>query len=90
MSLGHGIKLFSIPDLISDYWQVLLAPESGEVTAFTTPTGHFKWLRMPFGVKSAPITFQRMINHLFSGALGKGVYAYLDDLLIYGKDIENH
>ncbi len=45
---------------------------------------------MPFGLKSAPITFQMMINHLFSGTLGKGVYAYLDDLLICGKDIHSH
>ncbi len=61
-----------------------------EITAFSTPNGHFEWLRMPFGLKSALITFQRMIHHLFSGTLGKGVYAYLDDLLICGKDIDSH
>ncbi len=61
-----------------------------EITAFSTPIGHFEWLRMPFGLKFAPITFQRMINHLFSDTLGKGVYAYLDDLLICGKDIDSH
>ncbi len=43
---------------------------------------------MPFGLKSAPITFQRMINHLLSGTLGKSVYAYLDDLLMCGKDMD--
>ncbi len=47
-------------------------------------------MRMPFGLMSAPITFQRMMNHLFSGTHGKGVYAYLDDLLICGKDIQSH
>ncbi len=45
---------------------------------------------MPFGFKSAPIAFQRMINYLFSDKLGKGVCAYLDDLLICGKDIAGH
>ncbi len=90
MSLGHGNKFFSSLDLLSGFWQVPLAPESREITAFSTPNGHFEWLRMPFGLKSTPITFQRMINHLFSGTLGKGVYAYLDDLLIFGKDIDSH
>ncbi len=68
MSLGHSNKFFST-DLLSGYWQVPLAPESREITAFSTPNGHFEWLHMPFGLKSAPITFQRMINHLFSGTL---------------------
>ncbi len=90
MSLGHGNKFFSSLDLLSGYWQVPLTPESREITAFSITNGHFEWVRMPFGRKSAPITFQRMINHLFSGTLGKGVYAYLDDLLICGKDIDSH
>ncbi len=71
MSLGHGNKFFSSLDLLSGYWQVPLAPESREITAFSTPNGHFEWLRMPFGLKSAPITFQRMINDLFQAHLGK-------------------
>ena len=40
-------------------------------------------------LKSALVTFQRMINHLFSDKLGKGVYAYLDDLLICSKYVES-
>ena len=90
MSLGHGNKVFSSLDLLSGYWQVPLHPKSREITAFSTPTGHFEWLRMPFGLKTAPITFQRMINHLFADKLGKGVYAYLDDLLVCGKDMDSH
>ncbi len=46
---------------------------------------------MPFLLKSAPITFQRMmINSLFAVMLGTGVYAYLDDMLFCGKDGETH
>ncbi len=44
MSLGHGNTVFSSLDLLSGYWQVSLAPESREVTAFSTPHGHFEWL----------------------------------------------
>ncbi len=90
MSLGQGNKIFSSLDLLSGYWQVPLPPESREVTAFGTPTGHFEWLRMPFGLKCAPITFQRMINTIFADILGNDVYAYLDDLIICSKNGDTH
>ncbi len=90
MLLGHGNKIFSNLDLFSGYWQVPMAPESIKITAFSTPIGHFEWLRMLFGFKSAPVTFQMMINTLFSDILGNGVYAYLDDFLVCGKDAKSH
>ncbi len=49
MYLERG-KVFSSLDLLSDYWQLPRAPESREVTAFSTPNGHFEWTRMPFGL----------------------------------------
>ena len=67
-----------------------MAPESRAITAFSTPQGHYHWLRMPFGLKSAPITFQRMMNTIFAEEIGKNVYIYLDDVIIYGKDTESH
>ncbi len=45
---------------------------------------------MPFGLESAPITFQRIINSIFFDMLGTGVYACLDDLLVCGKEVETH
>ncbi len=67
-----------------------MAAESREITAFSTPSGHSEWLRMPFGLKAAPITFQRMINTSFSDLIGKGIYAYLDDLIICSNDGDSH
>ncbi len=90
MSLGQGKTIFSSLDLLSGFRQVPMAAESREITAFSTPSSHFEWLRMPFGLKTAPITFQRMINTLFSDLIGKGVYAYLDDLIICSKDGDSH
>ncbi len=90
MSLGQGNIIFSSLDLLSGYWQVPMAAESREITAFSTQSGHFEWLRMTFCLKTAPITFQRMINALFSDLIGKGVYAYLDDLIICRKDGDSH
>ncbi len=90
MSLGQGNTIFSSLDLLSGYWQVPMAAESRKITAFSTPSGHFEWLRIPFCLKMAPITFQRMIGTLFSDLIGKGVYAYLDDLIICSKDGDSH
>ncbi len=90
MSLGHGNNIFSSLDLLSGYWQVPMASESRKITAFSTPNGHFEWLRKLFGLKSARIIFQPMISTLFSYILGNGDYVYLDDLLVCGKDSESN
>ncbi len=90
MNLGQGNTIFSNLDLLSGYWQVHLTPEAHAITAFSTPSGHFEWLRMPFGLKSAPITFQRLMNTLLGELLGKDVFAYLDDLIICSKDADGH
>ncbi len=90
LSLGRGNKFFSGLDLVSGYWQVPMAPESRAITAFSTPQGHFHYKRMPFGLKSAPITFQRMMNTIFAEEMSKNVYAYLDDVIICGKNSKSH
>ncbi len=90
MSLGQGNTIFSSLKLLSGYWQVPMAAESREITAFSTSSGHFEWLRMPVGLKTEPITFQRMINTLLSDLIGKDVYVHLDDLIICSKDGDSH
>ncbi len=90
MSLGQSNRIFSSLDHLSVCWYVHLAPESREITVFSAPTDHFEWLQMPFRLKSALITFQRMIKTLFSDMLGKDVYAYLDDFIICSKNGDNH
>ncbi len=69
ISLGRGNSIFWSLDLLSSYWQVELEPASGKITAFCMPSGYYEWLRMHFGLKSATLTFQRMINNLFAGML---------------------
>ncbi len=90
MNLGQGNTIFSSLDLVSGYWHFHMAPEARAITVFSTPSGHFDWLRMPFGLKSAPITFQRLMNALLGDLLGKDVFAYLDDLIICSKDAYSH
>jgi RNase H-like domain found in reverse transcriptase/Reverse transcriptase (RNA-dependent DNA polymerase)/Aspartyl protease/Zinc knuckle len=77
-------------DLASGYWQVEMNPEDKEKTAFITPGGIYQFNVMPFGLTNAPATFQRLMDSLFSGLIGKSVVVYLDDLNIYSKTFEDH
>ncbi len=52
-----------------------MAPESREVTAFSTTRGHYEWLRMQLVLKSAPLNLQRLINETSADMLGKTVFA---------------
>ena len=74
----------------SGYWQVPLAEEDRAKTAFITPTGHCEYLRMPFGLKSAPSTFQRLMNCVFMGLIGSRCFVYLDDVIIFGETLHEH
>ncbi len=76
MCLGRGNKVFSSLDLLSGYWQLPMAPESKEVTAFSTANDQFEWTRMPFGLQGAPLTFQRTVDNTFGDMLGNSVYIY--------------
>ncbi len=90
MSLGRGNTIFSSLDLLSGYWQLPMAPESREITVFSKGKGHYEFVRMSFGLKSAPLTFQRAMNSIFSGMLGKSIYIYLDDIIIASTDTKSH
>jgi transposase InsO family protein len=65
-------------------------PKSITKTAFVTNQGHYEWLVMPFGLKNAPATFQRIIQTALSDLLYKGAINYLDDFIIYTETFEEH
>ncbi|KAL7291774.1 hypothetical protein TKK_0014559 [Trichogramma kaykai] len=85
-------KVFSTLDLKSGYWQVPLAQRSKPLTAFSTPSGGtYQFNVMPFGLKGAPGTFQRlMAQEVLTGYLGKFCICYLDDIIIHSKTYEEH
>ena len=84
----HGAKYFASLDLKSGYWQIPLHPDDCEKTAFVTPFGLYEFIAMPFGLASAPATFQRMMDEIFSELIGKELLIYLDDILIFGSTFE--
>ncbi|XP_065894244.1 uncharacterized protein [Dysidea avara] len=85
--IGHA-KYVSIFDLLKGYWQVPLTRRAQELSAFATPDGLFQYCVMPFGMKNAPATFQRMVNGVIRGL--EGCDAYIDDLVIYSDSWEDH
>ena len=83
-------RYFSSLDCASGYWQVPLAEEGRLKTAFSTPQCHYEYLRMPFGLKSAPSTFQRLMNNVLMGLIGTRCFVYLDDIIIFGETLDDH
>jgi hypothetical protein len=87
--LGRA-RYFTTLDCASGYLQVPITGEDRHKTAFSTADGHFEYVRMPFGLKSAPSTSQRMMNSILSELIGNRCLVYVDDILILGETLDEH
>lgn len=85
-----GAAWFSTLDFSNGYWQVEVAEEDREKTAFTTGQGLYQWRSMPMGLSNAPATFQRLMELVLRGLPWHICMVYLDDILIYNKTFEEH
>ena len=81
---------FSTLDMASGYWQIEIAEQDRHKTAFITKYGLFEHKRMAFGLCNVPATFQRMIQFVLRGLTWDKVLAYLDDVVVLGKDFQDH
>ena len=85
-----GSTLFTTVDLQSGFWQVQMAPEDRDKTGFTCEEGHFRYKKMPFGLKNAPSTFSRMMKIVLHDLLGPICLAFIDDVIIHSKTFDQH
>ena len=82
---GH---VFSTIDLREGFYQIPIEEPDIPKTAMSTPWGLFEYVRMPFGLKNAPATFQRFLNHVTHQL--ENVSVYIDDLIIFSNTVEEH
>ncbi|GET52316.1 retroviral-like aspartic protease 1 [Rhizophagus irregularis DAOM 181602=DAOM 197198] len=83
-------KWFTTIDLASGYWQIEMEEEDKEKTAFICSQGLYEFNVMPFGLKNAPAIFQRTMNKIFKEYLDKFMNVYIDDIIIYSKNWNEH
>ena len=85
----RGAKVFTTLDLRSGYYHIKLGKDSRAKTAFITPFGKYEFNMVPFSLAQAPAYFQALISKVLKG-LHKFAVTYLDDIIIFSKDEEEH
>lgn len=83
-------QYFTTIDLAKGYHQIMVREQDKEKTAFVTPNGLYEFIRMPFGLKNAPATFQRLMNETLRDFINKTCVVYLDDILIFSTSLQEH
>jgi hypothetical protein len=72
--------------MVMVYHQIELVPK----TALSTKQGHWEYQRLPFGLKTAPTTFQKMMNSILSGLTGTHCFVHLGNIIIYARSLADH
>ena len=86
----HGATIFTSMDLQTGFNQILITQEDVEKTAFLTHRGLYQYRVLCFGISNAPSTFQSVMNRVLARVIGKTCMVYMDDILVYSKNKEDH
>ena len=86
--VGH--PRMSFLDTFQGYHQIPLALDDQEKTAFIIPIGNYHYKVMPFGLKNARFTYQRMMTRMFESLLGKNIMIYINDMVVKSKMVSEH
>ena len=80
----------SFLDAFQGYHQIPLALDDQEKTSFVTPIRNYHYKVMPFGLKNAGSTYQRMMTKMFESQMGKNIEVYIDDMVVKSKIVFEH
>ncbi|GBM45276.1 Uncharacterized protein K02A2.6, partial [Araneus ventricosus] len=83
LSKLNGSKVFSLLDAKNAFYHIQLDEESSDLCTFITPFGRFRFLVMPFGLKSAPEVYQKVMDNIFEDC--PDIDPYFDDIMVYSK-----
>jgi hypothetical protein len=83
-------QYFTTLDLARGFHQIEIDERDIQKTAFSVENGHYEFLRMPFGLKTAPATFQRLMNYVLREYINKICLVYLDDIIIFSTSLDEH
>ena len=87
-SAGHG--MLSFLDAFSSYHQIPMHPLDAKKTTLITPHGLYCYNVMPFGLKNARATYERLVTKIFQPLMGKTMEVYIDDILVKSKECLDH
>jgi len=85
-----GHEVLSFMDAFSGYNQIRMAESDQEKTSFTTDRGLYCYTVMPFGLKNAGATYQRLVNKMFQAQIGRNMEVYVDDMLVKSLTTGGH
>ncbi|KAL1130220.1 hypothetical protein AAG570_013158 [Ranatra chinensis] len=90
LSSMNGVSVFSILDLKAGYHQIRMHEAGCEKTAFQFERGNYELIRMPFGLKNAPTTIQRLMDEFLEGLDEEAIQVYTDDIIVFSRSEQEH